>query len=166
MKKIDKISPEVMEAINKVEKIKDKKLTIKQKYFINAYLKDNNGYKAAIKVYDIKTTDKKMLINVANQIARDNLQNPTIAATIEEVLTSNEITKDSTIKKHNLIIDKAIKIKQLSVAEKGNSRFMEMLGMTEKVAEGSTVINNLLQINIKEADKKQIDDTLMDIISK
>jgi len=155
-----------MRAIETAEKETGKKLTIKQSYFIDAYVKDRNGYKSAIKAYDIKTTDKKMLINIANQISRDNLQNHTIQQTIKEVLTDNKITEDSTIKRHNLIIDKAIDINQLSTAEKGNTRFMEMLGILEKKVEGNGAITNILQVNINKLDVKQVDDKLMDLISK
>jgi len=49
------------------------KLKLKQKAFIAEYVKNGgNGVQAALKVYD--TSD----YNTANQIARDNLQKPTI----------------------------------------------------------------------------------------
>jgi len=158
---IEKINPEVFKIAQK------NKLTLKQTYFIDAYLKDRNGYKAAIKAYNIKTKDEKELINIANNISVENLQKPTIKKTLVELMESNlGLTDENLLKKHVEIREKAIKKNQLSTAEKANVRFMEMKGMLEKRPETSQTINNITQININKLDEKEVNDKLLDIISK
>lgn len=158
--KIEKINPEVLKAAQR------NKLTLKQTYFVDAYLRDRNGYKAAIKAYDIKTRDKKRLISVANNISMENLQKPLIKKTIIEVMESKELnlTDFNLLKKHVEIREKAIKVNQLSTAEKANKRFMEMKGMLEKKTETSQIINNITQVNINKLDEKEVNNKLLDII--
>ena len=63
------------------------KLKQKQKAFIAEYVENGgNGVQAALKVYD---TDD---YNTANQIARDNLQKPTIMREIEKQMTDTGLT--------------------------------------------------------------------------
>jgi len=63
------------------------KLKQKQKAFIAEYVANGrNGVQAALKVYD--TED----YNTANQIARDNLQKPTIMREIEKHMTDTGLT--------------------------------------------------------------------------
>jgi len=63
------------------------KLKQKQKAFIAEYVENGgNGVQAALKVYD--TED----YNTANQIARDNLQKPTIMREIEKQMTDTGLT--------------------------------------------------------------------------
>jgi len=63
------------------------KLKQKQKAFITEYVRNGgNGVQAALKVYD--TED----YNTANQIARDNLQKPTIMREIEIQMTDTGLT--------------------------------------------------------------------------
>jgi len=154
--KIDKISREVMRAGT------NNGLTLKEKHFTDVYLKEKNGTEAVKQAYNIKS---KNIDNVAGVIAKENLSKPKIQKTIQEVLTENKITEDSTIKRHNLIIDKAIDINQLSTAEKGNTRFMEMLGILEKKPETSNTFN-ILNLNISELEEKDIKKRLFDIISQ
>lgn len=54
------------------------KLTLKQKTFVEEYLKRKNATKAALAVYD--TTD----YSTASNIGSDNLRNPKIIAFLEE----------------------------------------------------------------------------------
>ncbi len=63
------------------------KLKQKQKAFIAEYVANGgNGVQAALRVYD--TED----YNTANQIARDNLQKPTIMREIEKQMTDTGLT--------------------------------------------------------------------------
>ena len=63
------------------------RLRQKQKAFIAEYVENGgNGVQAALKVYD---TDD---YNTANQIARDNLQKPTIMREIEKQMTDTGLT--------------------------------------------------------------------------
>ena len=151
-----RISKEVMDIGTK------KKLTLKEKKFTDVYLKEGNGTEAAKQAYNIKS---KNVDNVAGVIAKENLSKPKIAETIQEVLVSNKITKDSTIKRHNRIIEKAIDIKQLSTAEKGNSRFMEMLGMLEVKKEINNTVN-ILNLNIDNEEASVIKERLLGLGQK
>lgn len=70
-----------------------KTLTIKQKKFVKAYVKnDGNGTKAALESYD--TTD----YDTANQIAVENLQKPTVKEAIDAALEKADITIEKAIK--------------------------------------------------------------------
>ena len=63
------------------------KLKQKQKAFIAEYVKNGgNGVQAALKVYDTEN------YNTANQIARDNLQKPTIMREIEKQMNNTGLT--------------------------------------------------------------------------
>ena len=71
----------------------EKKLTIKQKKFVKAYVaNDGNGRDAAKAVYDVKTD------NVAASIASENLTKPNVKQAIEQALAKHEITMDAAVK--------------------------------------------------------------------
>lgn len=59
-----------------------RKLSKKQKGFVKDYIATGNGTQAALKNYDIESEDK---INVANAIAVENLQKPTIQQAIRDM---------------------------------------------------------------------------------
>lgn len=72
---------------------KPKKLTIKQKKFVKAYIaNDGNGTQAALQTYN--TVDEK----TAGVIAVENLAKPSIKEAIESALVKHEITMDAAIK--------------------------------------------------------------------
>jgi hypothetical protein len=72
---------------------KPKKLTIKQKKFVKAYVaNDGNGTQAALQTYN--TVDEK----TAGVIAVENLAKPSIKEAIESALVKHEITMDAAIK--------------------------------------------------------------------
>lgn len=71
----------------------EKKLTIKQKKFVKAYIaNDGNGRDAAKAAYDVKTD------GVAASIASENLNKPNIREAIEQALAKHEITIDAAVK--------------------------------------------------------------------
>jgi hypothetical protein len=72
---------------------KPKKLTIKQKKFVKAYVAtDGNGQEAAKAVYDVKND------NVARNIASENLTKPNVKEAIDQALIKHEITIESAVK--------------------------------------------------------------------
>lgn len=159
---IDKVSSEVMKAGL------DNKLKPKQIILADRILKENilakGKKKTKAKIYQ-EVINPEISRDVADvRMSEKSVGNSKIAKTIIEVLKDNKITKNSTIIRHNNIIDKAYKINQLSTAEKGNSRFMEMLGMLEKKAEISNNITNITQININKLNEKEVNNKLLDII--
>ena len=90
-------------------KLKKVKLTKKQKGFVNDFVIDENGTKAALNNYDIKGKDP---INIANQIAIENLQKPTIVEAIEtkrmslrEALVEQGITEKRIAEKIDVLLN-------------------------------------------------------------
>lgn len=72
---------------------KPKKLTIKQKKFVKAYVaNDGNGQEAVKAVYDVAND------NVARNIASENLTKPNVKEAIELALIKHEITMDAAVK--------------------------------------------------------------------
>ena len=152
---MDKISKEVME-IGTKNGLKPKDIRFTDKLIKNNF----NASKTYKETINNKTTDLTARVQGSKKITNANIQK-----TIQEVLTDNKITKDSTIKRHNLIIDKAIDIKQLSTAEKGNSRFMEMLGMLEVKKETNNTVN-ILNLNIDNEEASVIKERLLGLGQK
>ena len=102
------------------------------------------------------TLNETMRVKASLKTKKDKIQK-----TIKEVLTVNEITRDSVVKTHQLILNKAIDINQLSTAEKANTKFMQLLGMEEIQPQNQTNI----QINIDKLSNEEIDSKLKDIIT-
>lgn len=72
---------------------KPKKLTIKQKKFVKAYVaNDGNGVRAAQDAYNVKS------YSAANSISGENLQKPAVREAIEASLEKHGITMDAAIK--------------------------------------------------------------------
>lgn len=70
-----------------------KKLTVKQKKFVKAYVeKDGNGQEAAKVAYNVAND------NVARNIASENLTKPNVKDAIEQALVKHDITIDAAIK--------------------------------------------------------------------
>lgn len=70
-----------------------KKLTVKQKKFVKAYVEnDGNGTKAALETYD--TTDEK----TASVIAAENLAKPSIRDEVDKAMVKHNITIDAAVK--------------------------------------------------------------------
>lgn len=159
---MQKVNPEVLKVAQ------NNKLTLKQTKYVDKFLQTENGTKAALEVYNIKSNNKEVRENVAATIAKENNRKPQIQRTIREIMESKELnlTDENLLKRHKDIREKAIKVNQLSTAEKANVRFMEMKGMLEKKPETSQTINNITQININKLDEKEVNDKLLDIISK
>lgn len=77
-----------------------RRLSKKQKGFVKDYIKTGNGVEAAMNNYDIQSKDK---INVANVIAVENLQKPTIQQAIAEY--ASRFPEEDIIKKHNELLN-------------------------------------------------------------
>jgi phage terminase small subunit len=118
-------------------------LTVKQKKFIDEYVKTGNGTASALKVYNTKSKI------VAGSIASDNLQKPIVKKTIEEIMadvgysTDNSVSTLSYIQQHG-------KDKKLSASD--SIRATELLLKLEgKLVDRKQV--SKLNINIETADK-------------
>ncbi|HZS47239.1 MAG TPA: terminase small subunit [Blastocatellia bacterium] len=78
-----------------------RRLTIKQQKFVKEYIEnDGNGTKAALAVYETSEP------TVANAIATENLQKPSIREKIDEALASLEITPNWVLNRHKTIAEK------------------------------------------------------------
>ena len=69
-------------------------MTRKQTKFVKAIAEGKPAYKAAALAYDIKSKDK---MNVANAIAVENLQKPTIREAIDALMVKHNLTIDSAL---------------------------------------------------------------------
>lgn len=123
---------------------KPKKLTIKQKKFVKAYVaNDGNGTKAALETYD--TVDDK----TAGVIAVENLGKPSIRQAIDMALEKAEITMDKVIQP---IADGLVATKSIPVGEdvveitdhgirlKASAMAQKLMGMEDKESGGNTYI--------------------------
>lgn len=132
-------------------------LNIKDTKFCGSLIEGKSQSEAyRLNIADKNTTPETIRVKASLKTRKDKIQK-----TIKEVLTTNKITRDSVVKTHNLILNKAIDINQLSVAEKANTKFMQLLGMEEIQPQNQTNI----QINIEKMTKEDIDNKLKDIIT-
>lgn len=72
--------------------LKKRKLTPKQSKFVKAVSEGQPAYKAAMAAYNAKN------LNVANAIAVENLQKPTIQQAVEDEMTRQGITLEAIIR--------------------------------------------------------------------
>lgn len=87
------------------------KLTRKQETFVAEYVRTGNGTQSALKAYDIESKDP---VNVANQIAIENLQKPTVVKAIE---VERESLKDALLEQGVTPMKIAEKVDELLDAE-------------------------------------------------
>jgi phage terminase small subunit len=90
-----------------------RRLTIKQKLFINEYVKTKNGMRSAMKVYDVKNK------NVAGNIASENLNKPNIKESLGKLLVSSGY--DPRLSVANLIAVEQAETKKITGADKINA---------------------------------------------
>ena len=133
--------------------------------FTDKYIKNNfNASKTYKETINGKTTDLTARVEGSKK-----LTNPNTKKTIIEVMESKELnlTDHNLLKKHKEIREKAIKINQLSTAEKANSRFMEIKGILSKEnPQGNTNIANILSINIDKTEAEDIKNSLLEAFNK
>lgn len=142
---------------------KPKKLTKKQRGFVNDYVLDEHGTKAALNNYD---TDKP---EVANAIAVENLQKPLIIEAIEvkrkslkQALVDAGINEDYLAQKVNVLLtatDEKGKT-DFTAVDKGLKHALAINGVTpeEDRPKGNTY--NILFNTQVQADIKKIDDVI------
>jgi len=120
---------------------KGEKLTVKQRKFIKKYIETKgNGTQAALEAYD---TDKP---NVANAIAVENLQKPTVKEAIEQALIKLGLTPEWILDKH-----KKIATSQIIETESGKTIIKDGM-VAERALENLGKIANLYPSNKTELD--------------
>jgi hypothetical protein len=94
-----------------------RRLTLKQKLFVNEYVKTKNGKKAVLKVYDTKNE------NVASSIASTMLRKENVKLSIEKILARVGYNPESSI--DNLIAIEQAETKKITGSDKINaSKFL------------------------------------------
>lgn len=136
-----------------VKPVKKKRLTQKQTKFVKAVAKGKPAYKAAAEAYDTKN------LSVANAIAVENLQKPSIREALDAALEKAGITLEAAIAP----IQDALEFEDpdgdqrttLDMRLKGSDRALKLMGATqqEKETGGSNTFNFIGQNNfVKKAD--------------
>lgn len=138
--------------------MKDKPLTVKQKKFVKAYVKnDGNGTKAALETYN--TVDER----TASAISSENLSKPNIRNAVEQSFIKHQITIDDAIAP----IAKAMKAKRTYYAEgvkietddddlemqlKGSDRYLKFMGADKGEAQVPAAVHFHQHIEGKKGD--------------
>jgi hypothetical protein len=114
-----------------------KKLTIKQKKFIDEYVANNgNGTQAIIKAYPNVTYDS------ARMMASDNLSKPNIQDALHESMISNGVDVPWIIDKLKSQIAQSSQDKQHGSAIKGTKLLADFLGLTHEARNVDRLANN------------------------
>ena len=106
---------------------KVKGLTQKQAKFVQGIAEGKPAYKAAYDAYDTKS------LVIANNIAVENRQKPSIKAAIEKAMAGHEITAEIAVKPvaDALRYQGDTKRETLEMQLKGTDRYLKLLAMTE-----------------------------------
>ena len=126
-------------------KVAPGKLTPKQAKFVQGIAEGKPAYKSAVEAYD---TDD---LNVANAIAVENLQKPTIRAAVEAALAEHHLTAFDAVKP----VADALKYQgdtqkeSLEMNLKGVDRYIKLIAMTEE--KGANTGGNTFIFNNKVA---------------
>jgi hypothetical protein len=110
------------------------KLTTKQAKFVRGIAEGKPNYVAALEAYD---TDEP---TVANAIAVENLQKPSIQEAIELARVKLNLTPERALKP----IDDALNHEDLEMRLKGSDRALKIMGIANK-GDGNTVNINFNQ---------------------
>lgn len=109
---------------------KKPKLTVKQAKFVKAVAEGKPGYKAAMEAYDTNSP------NVANTIAVENMQKPTIMEALHIEFEKQGITLEKIVKP----VANALDSEDIELQLKGHDRAWKMIA--PKTAGNGTTINN------------------------
>lgn len=106
-------------------------LTIKQAKFVRGIAEGKPNYKAALDAYDTDSPE------VANAIAVENLQKPSIQEAVELARVKLNLTPERALKP----IDDALNHEDLEMRLKGSDRALKIMGIANKEG-GTTIIFN------------------------
>ena len=129
--------------LNKSARTRAKKLTAKQSKFIEEYIKENNGTKAALEVYKPKNA------NTAGAIASENLQLPKIQKAlaqargeIVDAFAKNGLTPDQVFTEHasNIKQKKNLPVKQSAIKD-----YYKVTGIEQTEATNQTNIQFVIE---------------------
>jgi hypothetical protein len=123
-----------------------RRLTYKQKAFINEFVKCKNGSEAAMKVYDVKNK------NVARNIASTNLIKPNIRKSIDEHLRSSGYQPSVSISRLMLTEEKGAGIKATASDSIRASELLLKLSGNLIERKQSTSVN----VNVDNLDKNEL----------
>ena len=99
-----------------------KPLTIKQKRFVNEYVKEGNGTQAALVAYN---TDKP---TVAGVIADENLKKPNIREAVDTALVALDLTPEWILNKHKNIAERH-EVTDAMISERALENIGKIAGM-------------------------------------
>lgn len=123
-------------------KVPKGKLSPKQAKFVKGIADGKPNYVAALEAYDTDSPE------VANAIAVENLQKPSIQQAIEKARIELNITPERALKP----IDDALNAEDLETRLKGSDRALKIMGIVNK-GEGGNTINNFGQMVMQQKGK-------------
>ena len=165
MKKIDRISKEVME-IGTKNGLKPKGILLLDKTLKeNIFAKGKKKSKA--KIYQEVISPNVSREVADSKMGENTVRNAMIKKSILEVMESKtlNLTDDNLMICHKKIRDKAIKSKQYSTARSTNRDFMEIKGILKEKIENSNTVN-ILNLNIDNEEASVIKERLLGLGQK
>lgn len=140
-------------------------MTLKQKLFVKEYIKNGgNGTQAVLKTYNTK--DYK----TASVISSENLDNPSIKSSIEEIANSQGVTSDSIIQSFNSIASKEVEKVSADSKIKATIELAKILGLYPGSKNTNLNVNlrgNLTDLGYSEAKQKltELNSTITELTS-
>lgn len=134
------------------------KLTMKQAKFVKGVAAGKPGYKAALDAYDTES------LEVANAIAVENLQKPSVKEAIDIEMAKQGLTMDKIIEPVTLALNATIRERRsdgsvedteapdIELRLKGHDRAVKLMSFGMKKDDGAT-INNFGQMIVQQKER-------------
>ncbi len=127
-----------------------KRLTLKQRKFVQAYIKhDGNATKAALEAYPVKN----ML--TARVIAAENLSKSNVKNEIERAMQRQGLTTDTILSYHHAIIQSGVENKERATPADA-LRGIELLYKLQKLVDQPQASSSYTQINYNSMSKEEL----------
>jgi hypothetical protein len=135
--------------VTAVKKKAKRRLTVKQRRFIDNYLQTSNATQAVIDAgYKVKSR------NVARAVGSEVLTQPAVIETIEEILNRQGLSIPSVVGKLERVIDSGLKAEaKSSDALKGIEMAFKLHGLLNKHV---VTENRTLKVSLKAKDTKEL----------
>ncbi|MBT6757787.1 MAG: hypothetical protein HOA84_05615 [Candidatus Jacksonbacteria bacterium] len=149
---------------------KNSKLTKKQQGFVNDYVEDENGTRAALKNYNIGGKGGSGNINTAATIAKENLTKPQIMQAIEvrqkslrEALGDEGVTPEKIAEKVNVLLEaKQGKKPDTNAIDKGLKHATNIYGVEDAQAPSKNNTYNFIFNPSTQEEIRELEDKIKD----
>ena len=131
-------------------KVKEQKLTMKEKGFVQDLIKTKNPAEAVRRNYDLGSQGGKQHNNTAYNIASTNLSKPKIQKELKRVLKKHDLTEDYLIDKLKESIDKGVNESARNKSIETGLKLHGHLGHQPGISSGGSI--NIQYNELKETD--------------